>query len=88
MGIISYFEDNQILRQNSNVAEAKNYLLFSDLLFHVTSESVTTVDYKLALCIPLDLCNKLFELYHSGLPTSHQGLTLTYYKIRQYFFHS
>ncbi len=28
----------------------------------------------------------IFELYHSGLMTSHQGLTRTYYKIRQDFF--
>ncbi len=40
----------------------------------------------MALCIPLQLSDGIFELYHSDLMTSHQGLTRTYYKIRQHFF--
>ncbi len=40
----------------------------------------------MALCIPLELSDGIFELYHSGLMSSHQGLTRTYYKIRQDFF--
>ncbi len=40
----------------------------------------------MALCIPLELGDAIFELYHSGLMTSHQGLTRTYYKIRHDFF--
>ncbi len=40
----------------------------------------------MALCIPLELSDAIFELYQSGLMTSHQGLTRTYYKIRQDFF--
>ncbi len=44
------------------------------------------MEHKLALCIPLELSGGIFELHHSGLMTSHQGLTRTYYKIRQVFF--
>ncbi len=44
------------------------------------------MEHKMALCIPLELSDGIFELYHSGLMTSHQGLTRTYYKIRQDFF--
>ncbi len=40
----------------------------------------------MALCIPLELIDGIFDLYHSGLMTSHQGLTRTYYKIKQDFF--
>ncbi len=40
----------------------------------------------MALCITIELSDGIFELYHSGLMTSHQGLTSTYYKIRQYIF--
>ncbi len=40
----------------------------------------------MALCIPFELSDGIFELYHSGLMTLHQGLTRTYYKIRQDFF--
>ncbi len=40
----------------------------------------------MVLCIPLELSEGTSELYHSGLMTSHQGLTITYYKIRQDFF--
>ncbi len=40
----------------------------------------------MAFCIPLELSDGIFELYHSGLMTSHQGLTRTYYKIRPDFF--
>ncbi len=40
----------------------------------------------MSLCIPLELSDGIFEHYHSGLMTSHQGLTRTYYKIRQDFF--
>ncbi len=40
----------------------------------------------MALCIPLELSGAIFELYHSSLIISHQGLTRTYYKIRQHFF--
>ncbi len=88
--IIKYLEDNHLpinkRRQNSIIAEAENYLLFSTLLFHFTVKSHKTVEHKLALCIPLELSDGIFELYHSGLMTSHQGLTRTYYKIRQDFF--
>ncbi len=87
--IINYLEDNNlptnIKCQQSIIAEAKNYLLFNNLLFHFTVK-LTKTDDKLALCIPLELSNSIFELYHSRLMTSHQGLTRTYYKIRQDFF--
>ncbi len=42
--------------------------------------------HKLALCIPLELSDGIFELYHSSLMTSHQGLTSTFYKIHEDFF--
>ncbi len=88
--IISYPEDKHlptnIKRQQSIIAEAENFLLFNGLLFHFTVKSSKTVEHKLALCIPLELSNSIFKLYHSGLLTSHQGLTRTYYKIRQDFF--
>ncbi len=88
--IIKYLEDNHlptnIKRQQSIIAKAENYLLFNTLLFHFTVKSTKTVEHKLALCIPLELSDSIFELYRSELMTSHQGLTRTYYKIRQDFF--
>ncbi len=88
--IISYLEDNHltlnIKHQNAIVAEANQYLFFSDLLLHFTTKSSKTFKYKMALCISLELYDSVFELYHSVLLTSHQGLTWTYYKIRQDFF--
>ncbi len=33
-----------------------------------------------------ELCEGLFEIYHSGLLSSNQGLTRTYYKMRQDFY--
>ncbi len=88
-GIINYLEDNHlptnIKLQQSIIAEAENYWLFNTFLFHFTVKSSKTVEHKLALCIPLELSNSIFELYHSGLMTSHQGLARTYYKIRQDF---
>ncbi len=87
--IIRYLEDNHlptnIKRQQLIIAEAENYLVFNTLLFHFTVKSNKTVQHKLALCIPLELSDGIFQLYHSGLMTSHQGLTRTYYKIRQNF---
>ncbi len=88
--IISYLEDNHLpsnkKRQNSIIAELNYYLLSSDLLFHFATKSSKTEEDKFALCILLELCDKLFDIYHSDLLTSHQGLTRTYYKIRQDFF--
>ncbi len=79
-------QPTNVKRQISVIAEAKNYLLFNTLLFHLTVKSSKTVKHKMARCIPLELSDTIFELYHSGLMTSHQGLTRTYYKIRQDFF--
>ncbi len=88
--IISYLEDHHlptnIKLQQSIIAEAENFLLFNSLLFHFTVKSSKNVEHKLALCIPLELSDSMFELYYSGLLTSHQGLTRTYYKISQDFF--
>ncbi len=82
----AFFADINVKRQNSIIAEAENYLLFNTLLIHFTVKSRKSVEHKMALCIPLELSDGIFELYHSGLMTSHQGLTRTYYKIRQDFF--
>ncbi len=83
--IIKYLEDNHLpvnkKCQNSIIAEAENYLLFNTLLFHFTVKSIKTVEHKLALCIPLELSDVIFELYHLALMTSHQGLTRTYLKL-------
>ncbi len=77
--IIKYLEDNHlptnVKHQNSIIAEAEHYLLFNTLLFHFIVKSTKTVELKMALCIPLELSDAIFELYHSGLMTSHQGLT-------------
>ncbi len=77
-GIISYLEDNHLLtnvkHQQSIIVESDNYLLFDTLLFDFTLKSTKTVEHKLALCIPLKLSDSIFELYHSVLMTSHQGL--------------
>ncbi len=87
--IIKYLEDNHLPTnvkcQNSVIAEAERYLLFNTLLFHFTVKSSKTVEHKMALCIQLELSDGIFELYLSGLMTSHQGLTRTYYKMRQDF---
>ncbi len=88
--IIKYLEDNHlptnIKCQQSIIAEAEHYLLFNSLLFHFTVKSTKTVEHKLVLCIPLELRDGIFEFYHSGLMTSHQGLTRTFYKICEDFF--
>ncbi len=88
--IISYLEDNHlptnIKLQQSIIAEAENFLQFNALLFHFTVKSSKTVEHKLALRIPLELNDSIFELYHSGLLTSDQGLSRTFFKIRQDFF--
>ncbi len=85
--IIHYLEDSNlptnIKRQQSIIGEAENYLFFNTLLFHFKVKSSKTVEHKMALCIPHELSEGIFELYHSGLMTSHQGLTRTYYKIKQ-----
>ncbi len=85
--IISYLEDNHLpsnkKRQDVVIAEAEHYLLFSDLLFRF---SIRKENETFGLCIPHELCDGLFEIYHSGLLSSHQGLTRTYYKIRQDFY--
>ncbi len=89
--IIKYLEDNylptNVKCQNSIIAEAEHYLLFNTLLFHFTFRAKSkTVELKMTVCIPLELSYRIFELYHSDQMTSHQGLTSTYYKIRQDFF--
>ncbi len=85
--IIRYLEDDHlpmnVKHQNSVIAEAEHYLLFNTLLFHFTVKSSKTVEHKMALCIPLELSDGIFKLYHLGLMTS---LTGTYYKIQQDFF--
>ncbi len=69
--IINYLDDNHlttnIKRQQSIIAEAENFLFFNTLLFHLTVKSTKTVEYKMALSIPLELSDGIFELYHSGL---------------------
>ncbi len=54
-------------RQQSIIAEAENYLLFNTMLFHFTVKLTKTVKHKLAFCIPFELSDDIFELYHSGL---------------------
>ncbi len=87
---MNYLEDNHLHTnvelQNYIIAEAEHYLLLNTLPFHFTVKSSKPVEHKMALCIPLELSDSIFELYHSGLMTSHQGLTKPYYKIRQDFF--
>ncbi len=56
--IIKYLEEQTI------IAEADNYLLFNTLLFHFTVKSLKTMEHKMALCIPLELSDGIFELYH------------------------
>ncbi len=89
-GIIKYLEDNHlptnIKSKQSIIADDENYLLFNTLLFHFTVQSNKTFKHKLALCTPLELGDGIFQLYHSGLMSSYQGLIRTYYKIRQDFF--
>ncbi len=60
--------------------------MFNNALYRVVDKSVKTFDYKIAMCIPLEIAHKLFEKFHSGLLTSHQGFTRTYYKMRQDFY--
>ncbi len=87
--IIRYLEDNHlptnVKSPNSVIAEAEYYLLFNILLFHFPVKSSKTVEHKIALCIPLELSEGIFELYYSDVMTSHQGVTQTYYRIRQDF---
>ncbi len=88
--IIEYLESNHlpsnIKHQQSIISETEHFIMFNNILYRVVDKSVETFDYKIALCIPLQLTHKLFEKFHSGLFTSHQGLTRIYYKIHQYFY--
>ena len=88
--LIQYLESNHLpannKKQRTIIAECENYILFNDLLYHLTMPSNKVAIHKIALCIPRDLSHKIFGLYHSGLLTSHQGLTKTFYKIRQDFY--
>ncbi len=73
--IINYLEDNHLHTnlkcKNSVIAEAENYLLFNTLRIHFTVKLSKNVEHNMALCIPLELSDGIFELYHSGLMTSH-----------------
>jgi hypothetical protein len=88
--LISYLESNHLpsnnKRQSTIISECENYILFNNLLYHINTPSSKVAVHKVALCIPVDISHKLFELYHSGLLTSHQGLTRTFYKILQDFY--
>jgi hypothetical protein len=88
--LIQYLESNHLPANNKKqltiIAECENYILFNDLFYHLTMPSNKVTIHKIALCIPHDLSQKIFGLYHSGLLTSHQGLTKTFYKIRQDFY--
>ncbi len=88
--IIEYLESNHlpsnIKRQHSIISETEHFIMFNLIIYCAVDKSVKMFDYKIALCIPLKLEHKLFEKFHSGLLTSHLGLTRTYYKIRQDFY--
>jgi hypothetical protein len=90
MDIIKYLESNHLpsnaKRQTSIISESENFILFHDILFRVMNKSIKLPVYKIALCIPVSIAFKLFEVYHSDLLSSHQGLTRTYYKIRHDFY--
>ncbi len=62
--IISYLEDNHLPSNkkghNIILAEAENYLLFSDLFFHFSARHAKKDNDKFALCIPHDLRDSLF----------------------------
>lgn len=88
--IIGYLESNILPKksthQRSIIAQAENYVLFSDLLFRVVNRSRKGLEPKTTVCIPENLAHRVFEQYHSGLLTSHTGLTKTYYKIRNDYY--
>ncbi len=71
--IIEYLESNHlpsnIKRQQSIISKTEHFIMFNNVLYHVVDKSVKTFDYKIALCIPLELAHKLFEKFHSGLLT-------------------
>ncbi len=80
--IIEYLESNNlpsnIKHQQSIISETEHFIMFNNVLYRVVDRSVKTFDYKIALCIPSELAHKLFDKFHSGWFTSHQGLTRTY----------
>ena len=88
--IISYLENDILPKQSdaqrSIIAQSEHYIMFSDILFRVTHRNKDQLGSKFALCIPQSLSTHLFEQYHSGLLSSHQGLTRTFYKIRADFY--
>ncbi len=65
---------------------AENVIMFNNILYRIVDGRSKRIDYKISLCIPLQLSHKHFVIYHSGLLTSHQHLTRTYHKIRQDFY--
>ncbi len=83
--ITDYLESNHLSSnlksQPSIISEAEN--IIKHILYRIVDRTARTIDYKIALCIPLQLSHKRFEIYHSRLLTTHQGLTKTYYKILQ-----
>ena len=87
---IQYLESDHLpsnaTARKSVIAESDFYALFGGVLFRMVPACKNDLKYKLSLCIPLDLAHKIFELYHSGLLSSHQGITRTFYKIRQDFY--
>ncbi len=88
--IIDYLESNHLPSnlkcQQSIISEAENFIMFNNIFYRIVDKTARTIDYKIILCIPLQLSRKLFEIYHSCLFTSHQGLTRTYYKVHQDFY--
>ena len=80
-----HLPSNSTARKNI-LSESDYYALFGGVLFRMVPQRSRDISHKLTLCIPLDLAHKLFEIYHSGLLASHQGITRTFYKIRQDFY--
>ncbi len=72
--IIEYLESNHlpsnIKCQQSIISETEHFIMFNNVLYRVVDKSIKTFDYKIVLCIPLELAHKLFEKFHSGLLTS------------------
>ncbi len=87
---IQYLESNHLpsneTARRSIISESDYYALFGGILFRIIPRKKHDIEYKLTLCIPVDLAYRLFDIYHTGLCSGHQGINKCFYRLRQDFY--
>ncbi len=60
--IIKYLESNHLSSiikcQKSIISDTEHFIMFNNVLYRIVDKSAKTFDYKIALCIPLELAHK------------------------------